>query len=43
MPAELARAIESCLAPDPASRPDPMELSRSLDGFVERRLGPEGS
>jgi serine/threonine protein kinase len=41
MPAELARAIESCLDPDPASRPQVMELSRQLDRFVESRRGPE--
>jgi eukaryotic-like serine/threonine-protein kinase len=41
MPTDLTSAIEACLAPDPGSRPDLMELSRSLDGFVERRLGPE--
>jgi len=38
MPAELAAAIESCLAVDPGARPGVMELSRVLDRFVESRL-----
>ena len=37
MPADLARAIEGCLALDPGARPQVMELSRLLDEFVESR------
>jgi serine/threonine protein kinase len=40
LPAELARAIESCLEVDSAARPQVMELSRILDRFAETRLGP---
>ncbi len=40
LPVELAAAIEACLRAEPAARPAVMELSRLLDGFVERRLGP---
>jgi serine/threonine protein kinase len=39
MPSVLAGAIESCLEPDAACRPEVMELSRRLDGFVDGRLG----
>jgi eukaryotic-like serine/threonine-protein kinase len=39
MPADLAAAIDGCLAADPGSRPQVMELSRALDRFVEGRLG----
>jgi eukaryotic-like serine/threonine-protein kinase len=39
MQADMAHAIESCLEADPADRPGVMELSRSLDRFVESRVG----
>lgn len=39
MPKALARAIEDCLEPDSASRPQVKELSRQLEGFVDSRLG----
>ena len=43
MPSDLVTAIEGCLEPDAAARPQVMELSRRLDGFVESRLGAESN
>jgi serine/threonine protein kinase len=38
LPADLVQVIEGCLQVRPQDRPGAMEVSRTLDGFVERRM-----
>jgi serine/threonine protein kinase len=39
LPKELARAIDSCLEPDPGRRPEVTSLSKTFDEFATRAIG----